>query len=58
MKDKLTNLIDVKTIVTLTLLFSSIIFVFMGIVKPDPILDLLQMAVAFYFGMKIARKEL
>ena len=56
MKEKLIKLIDIKSIVTLTLLFASVSFVYMGLIKPDPIVTLLQVAVSFYFGMKLGEK--
>jgi len=51
MKEKFAKLIDLKTILSLTVVISYTIMVFMKIVEPD-YKDLVIMIMAFYFGKK------
>ena len=57
MKDKLTKLIDVKTIITLSLLLSVIALTLMGMVNPSTLLETFKMVVVFYFGVKAGEKK-
>jgi galactitol-specific phosphotransferase system IIC component len=57
MKEKLTKLIDVKTIVTLSLVAAAIYFVSNGKLESKVIENLVVMAVSFYLGTKIAKTE-
>lgn len=57
MKEKLTKLIDVKTIITLSLLLSVITLTLRGIIEPSPLVELLKMVVVFYFGVKAGEKK-
>jgi len=57
MKDKLTKLIDVKTIITLSLLLSVIVLTLKKEIEPSPLVELLKMAVVFYFGVKAGEKK-
>ena len=57
MKDKLTKLIDVKTIITLSLLVSVIALTLMGIVDPSALVETFKMAIVFFFGVKAGEKK-
>ena len=57
MKGKLIKLIDVKTIITLSLVAATIVFVANGTIKSQVIENLVVMAVSFYLGTKIAEKQ-
>ena len=57
MKDKLTKLIDVKTIITLSLLLSVIVLTLRGMVDPSTLLETFKMAVVFFFGVKAGEKK-
>jgi hypothetical protein len=57
MKDKLTKLIDVKTIVTLSLVAATIYFVAVNKLESKVVENLVVMAVSFYMGTKIAKTE-
>jgi hypothetical protein len=50
--DRITKLIDVKTIITVTLVFATINLVNIGRLKADIIQNLVLMAVSFYLGSK------
>lgn len=56
MKEKLSKLIDVKTIVTFSLVAAAISFVAVGKLDPKVIENLVVMAVSFYMGTKLAEK--
>jgi hypothetical protein len=51
MKEKFAKLIDLKTILSLTVVIAYTVMVFMKIVEPD-YKDLVIMIMAFYFGKK------
>lgn len=57
MKEKLINLIDVKSILTilLTLVFCYLSIV--GKILPDQFITIFMMVVSFYFGVKSGKKE-
>lgn len=57
MLDRLKRLIDVKTIVTLSLVAAAIAFVANGLLDAKVIENLVVMAVSFYLGTKIAEKN-
>jgi galactitol-specific phosphotransferase system IIC component len=57
MKEKFAKLIDVKTIVTLSLVAAAIAFVATGKLESKVIENLAVMAVSFYLGTKIAEKN-
>jgi hypothetical protein len=52
MKDKLAKLIDVKTIITFSLVAATIVLAFKGLVDPKEISALTLMAVSFFLGYK------
>lgn len=57
MRDKLTKLIDVKTIITLSLLLSVIMLTLRGTIEASPLVELLKMVVVFYFGVKAGENK-
>lgn len=58
MKDKIAKLIDVKTIITFAIVFSTIGLAAAGKISADKIADLALMVVSFYFGVKATEKHL
>lgn len=56
MKEKITKLIDLKTIISLIVVISYTIMVFKGIVEAD-YKDLVIMVMTFYFASKTNKKE-
>ena len=53
MREKLKKLIDVKTIITFTLVFSSVYLAITGRIDPMEIVRLAGISVAFFFGTKL-----
>lgn len=58
MKEKIAKLIDVKTIVTFSLVGAAIVLSFNGKVDPMEVVRLAGMAVAFFFGVKASENKL
>lgn len=56
-KDKITKLIDVKTIVTFMLVGGFIGFIAVGKLEAKEIIPLVTMAVSFFFAVKLSNKQ-
>lgn len=56
MKEKISNLIDLKTIISLVVVISYTVMVFKGVVEAD-YKDLVIMVMTFYFASKTGKKE-
>ena len=56
MKEKLTKLIDVKTIITLLIVGSMIVLTFVGKAPSDKIQDAFLLIIGFFFGTKMAKQ--
>lgn len=56
-KEKLAKLIDVKTIVTLSVLASTIVLALKGAIPADKIYDMCFLIVGFFFGVKKANGD-
>lgn len=54
---ELKQLIDLKTIITLSLIFSTIVFVGMGILDSEIIKTLTLTVIAYYFGKAQGKAE-
>ncbi len=54
MKEKITKLIDVKTIITLSIIWAVIGLAYMGSISADSIKDMALMVVGYFFGVKKA----
>lgn len=57
-KIKLSNLVDVKTIITFALVGATIAFAAMGKIDPKEVSSLTLMAVSFFFGVKATQKDI
>lgn len=57
MKEKLANLINVKTIVTFSLVGSVIYLGITGAISPDKMYTLGFMVVSFYFGTQVNKTQ-
>lgn len=58
MKDALTKLIDVKTVITFSVVAAVIYLGVAGRIDPAKIFDLGMMIIAFYFGVKSVKDTL
>lgn len=56
MKERISKLIDLKTIISLIVVISYTTMVFKGVVEPD-YKDLVIMVMTFYFASKTKKKE-
>jgi hypothetical protein len=57
MQEKLSKLIDVKTIITFSLVAAMIYFTAVGRIDAKELASLTVMSVSFYFGTKSVKKE-
>jgi len=55
-KKRLAKMLDVKTIITLSLLFAFIASVMNGRANSDELVNMFQMVVCFYFGTQAQKK--
>lgn len=55
--DNLANMVKVKTIVTLVVLFVFAILALRGDIKEDNVMFIVSTVVAFYFGTQIEKKQ-
>lgn len=57
MKEKLSKLIDVKSIVTLALTLLFCVLAFMGVIKGSEVMTIFTTVIAFYFGTQSQKKH-
>lgn len=57
MKEKLINLIDVKSILTILLTLVFCYLSVIGKILPDQFITIFMMVVSFYFGVKSGKKQ-
>ena len=55
-KKRIAKMLDVKTIITLSLLFAFIASVMNGHANSDELVNMFQMVVCFYFGTQAQKK--
>lgn len=55
MREKLAKLIDVKTLITFTLVISTIVFAAQGKIDAKEVSSMTLMAVSFFFGVKVTQ---
>lgn len=57
MLKKLAKLIDVKSLVTLSLTAAFIILSLNGVIKADQFMTVFTVVISFYFGTQVGKKE-
>ena len=57
MKEKLAKLIDVKSIVTLTLAIVFAVLSLLGHISPEQFLTIFTVIIGFYFGTQVQKKQ-
>lgn len=57
LKNNLADLIDVKTLVTIGVLFVYIVLALRGDILPDNVNSTFSMVIAFYFGTQFEKKK-
>lgn len=56
MKEKIAKLIDVKTIITFSLVAATIGFTAAGKIDPEKLVSMTTMAVSFFFAVKLNKQ--
>lgn len=57
MKEKFSKLIDVKSIITISLTILFIILAIKGSIEANAVIQIFSTVIAFYFGVKQGKKE-
>lgn len=57
LKKNVANLVKVKTLVTMAIVFVYAVLALRGDILPDNVTNTFNMVIAFYFGTQIEKKE-